>query len=271
MSSNVNKKAAVLFSAGLDSTIQIAMLQEQGYNVFPITIDDDSSMTKLKRDFALEFWLSHFDLIQNHISIRYMRREELRKPNGYVPGWKLTMILSAMSYCDARGIHELHLGYLKDDRYPYPDEGPVAFKAMTDLYETIYGSRIEIKTLDTYTKVDAIKWGMSKRLPLEKTFSCRDVTVAGLTHCGRCDVCKMRWNAFKEAGYVDPAYYLTLEYINEPLKGKQRTGFQPITPDDVEDLQVRSEILQTQLNRAKVRMERANSRNCIIDFEPTGK
>lgn len=205
-----NPAVGVLFSAGIDSTVQIAQLLDQGYDVHPITFDDCSSMTRLKRDVALEFWLSYWDLHQKHIPIRYMKREELRKPGGFVPGWKMTMITNALAYCQARELSELHLGYLKDDRYPYPDENPTNMARVVQLYCDIYSCDIRLNlSIRQVTKAQLIRWGHDHGVPLSKTFSCRDVTVAGLTHCGRCDICRMRADAFHKAGVPDPSYYLT--------------------------------------------------------------
>lgn len=203
-------RAGVLFSAGIDSTVQIESLIRAGYNVWPITFDDESSMTRLKRDPALEFWLSRWNLHHQHINIRYMRREELRQPSGYVPGWKLTMITNALAYCEARQLEELHLGYLADDRYPYPDESPDNMQRVVDLYNSVYGTKIKLQlSLRDMTKVDLIQQAHAWKLPLGKTFSCRDVTVAGITHCGRCDICRLRHTAFVRARLVDPSYYIS--------------------------------------------------------------
>lgn len=221
------KKVGVLFSAGIDSTTQIHMLQFKGFNVFPITFNDATARTRLKQDIAVEHLLYHFDLVMNHIEVRFMNREELRVPgSGLVPGMKLNMIMTALAYCQRYGLEELHLGYLKDDRYPYPDEGPDAFKKMTDLYNTMYGTNIQVVlSLSHMTKPEVITYAMENDVPLHMTFSCREVTVAGLTHCGKCDVCKMRYKAFQDAGYEDPAYYVTTKHLHEPLKGGQRLGY----------------------------------------------
>ncbi len=219
-------KAAFLYSGGLDSTIGIAMLLEHGYEVYPIIMDDGSTKNELKLIPAVEYWMGHFGLQRNLIKAKYLNKEEIRGDNGYVPGWKLTMIMTAFAYCESLGINNLYLGYLNDDRFPYSDEGPEAFDSMSNFYEMIYGKRIEIRTLMNFTKSEIIQWAMERNMPLEMTFSCRQVVVAGITHCGRCDVCKMRYKAFEDAGYKDPAYYVTLDHIHEPLKGGQRLGYE---------------------------------------------
>ena len=46
---------------------------------------------------------------------------------------------------------------------------------------------------------------LGRNLPLELTFSC--IAPAGGLHCGRCNKCAERQNAFRDAGITDKTSY----------------------------------------------------------------
>lgn len=61
------------------------------------------------------------------------------------------------------------------------------------------------------TKADLIKYGMKKKLPLEKTWSCY---LSGPYQCGnKCLTCESRQKEFEAAGFNDPTKYLTTTFI----------------------------------------------------------
>jgi len=119
MSIAIKPKVAVMFSGGMDSTVVLASLLKDGYDVIPMCYDDDSLTYKLRKSVAVEKILQHYQILNKLQVIRLYHVEPMRGNDtfGFIPGWKMAMQVSAMAYCQHLGISELHMGYNSGNSY----------------------------------------------------------------------------------------------------------------------------------------------------------
>jgi 7-cyano-7-deazaguanine synthase len=95
---------------------------------------------------------------------------------------------------------------------PFPDATPEFFAAMSRALATGLGMPVAIEApLAALHKADVIRKGLELGVPLELTLSCMQPK-DGL-HCGRCSKCRERRDAFNEAGVSDPT-----EYREQPVR-----------------------------------------------------
>ncbi len=120
----------------------------------------------------------------------------------YLPGRNLILIGLAAVWCSTRGVNSIAIGTL--DCNPFSDGTPEFFEN--------YG-RLLSGSLDHPLVVEAPFRGMGKaelvrryaHLPLGLTLTCMAPT-AGV-HCGACNKCRERREAFYDAGVTDTAKY----------------------------------------------------------------
>lgn len=218
------KKVAVLFSGGIDSTTIIGEAVHQGTDVYPISFDDDSANYRTRRSIAVEQVIGHYQLQKNHHVIRTYDSEFLRMKGsfGLIPGYKFSMQIAAMSYCQSLDISVLAMGYCKEnDEYPYTfkDEQVEYIDKIASLYNAIYDANIVISLpYIGLHKHDIVGIANLHKVPLEKTISCRSTTFGGLIHCGKCLPCHSRRSGFKEAKIDDPTIYHYSDQVMEKVE-----------------------------------------------------
>lgn len=242
------KGAAVMFSGGMDSSVILADLIRKGYTVYPIALDDGTLNFKLRRSVALELTTQQLGVYNRLIVARIPELEVLRRSTsgfGFIPGMKLLMIITAMSYCQTLNVDKLYMGYNTDNGIVgggnFRDEGSLFMDKVSDLfYETYglekntefyFGRRIEVVNpyFDLY-KSDMVRLGRDLGFDFGTTISCRQIKVgAGLVHCGNCEVCYRRRLSFIDADFPDPTIWQigsrcwTSANDGSSLKGKEYT------------------------------------------------
>ena len=120
----------------------------------------------------------------------------------FLPGRNIILLSAASVLCSSRGIDTIMHGTLRGN--PFPDATEHFFKAME---ETIsLGLDRPFKILAPFrslAKSDVLKRGAG--LQLEYSFSC--MQPRGYLHCGECNKCAERINAFSLAGIQDLTQY----------------------------------------------------------------
>lgn len=218
------KGAAVLYSGGMDSTVIVAHLLHQGYTVYPIAMDDGSLNYNLRRKVAIEMSLQKLGILNRLVEMRVPNPEPLRIDRttfGFVPGYKLIMILAAMSACQILNVDRLYMGYNMDNqRGGYLDEGRDFMEEVSSLYHRTYAMedntefpfQRRIEVLNPYfdmEKYEMVILGEKLGVDFSLTISCRQVQVgAGLVHCGSCEVCRRRRDAFICAETTDTTLWV---------------------------------------------------------------
>ncbi|MBN2652482.1 MAG: 7-cyano-7-deazaguanine synthase QueC [Spirochaetales bacterium] len=217
------KKAVVLLSGGLDSCTCMAVAQEQGYELYPMSFDYSQ---RHDREVELARQIGEFYKVPDHKIVKignfggsaltdknidvpdYSGEEHI--PVTYVPARNLLFLSYALGYAEVLKADAIFIGVSSVDYSGYPDCRPEfieAFQNVADVatVEAILGNKVKIETpLISLTKADTIKLGLRLGAPYQLTTSCYR---GGDKACGHCDSCTLRLKGFEAAGFVDPIEY----------------------------------------------------------------
>ena len=223
------KKAVVLLSGGLDSTVCMAVAKSQGDETYPISFNYHqrhsielegakkvADFFGVKKHLIIETNMEQIGgsaLTDSHIDVPEGDTERADIPVTYVPARNLIFLSYALGYAEVVGASCVYIGVNAVDYSGYPDCRPefvAAFEAMANLAvkEAVEGRlHIRIHTpLLTLSKAAIVRLGTSLGVDYGLTHSCYDPDPAGLA-CGRCDSCLLRQKGFEEAGVADPTRY----------------------------------------------------------------
>ncbi len=217
------KPVAVLVSGGLDSAILLANLLKERQSIHPLYISNGNIWEKvelfwLKRYLAklrkstfgerlkslVQFDLSMKDIYKNSWSVTGEKTPD--KNTGaeavFLPGKNILLLAKAAVYCSQEKIGHLALAPLQTN--PFRD----ARRSFFNLYEQALsqGLKYPIKILTPFLSLNKKQVMLKgKDLPLHLTFSC--LNPKGKKHCGRCNKCEERKQAFRLAKIPDPTHY----------------------------------------------------------------
>ena len=225
-SPTANSTIGVLASGGLDSCILVAHLLRQGCYVRPIHVRcgliwENEELAGLRAflraisspelDELVSLNLPLEDLYGRHWSIdgRNSPDADTSADAVYLPGRNALLIIKPAIWCGLHGISRMALATLAGN--PFGDATNDFFQAMESTLELATGNRVTIvRPFEKMDKCEVVRLG--KSLPIELTFSC--LAPSGGLHCGRCNKCAERQNAFQTLNIPDPTQYAN--YPNHP-------------------------------------------------------
>lgn len=212
-------KIAVLASGGLDSSVLIAKLANAA-EVYPIYVRcgfkwEDAELVVLRLFIdalrkptvqqVIELSAPAAELYGDHWSITCAKVPAADEPdeNTYLPGRNILLISLAAIWCSTHGVSRIAIGSLGGN--PFPDATPEFFESFARNVSAGLNHKIAIEApLRGFHKEDLIR--DFKELPLELTLTC--MAPDGTRHCGRCNKCFERQQAFKKAGVADRTDYI---------------------------------------------------------------
>ncbi|MCI0684949.1 MAG: 7-cyano-7-deazaguanine synthase [Gemmataceae bacterium] len=219
---------AILISGGLDSAVLLGDTLRRGETVHPLfvrcglrweTIEleylrrylDALAGPNLKPLIILEQPVA--DLYGDHWSMtgRGVPHAETSDEAVFLPGRNVLLLAKSMLWCHLHHVPAVALGALQSN--PFPDATPEFFRAIEDVVNRAVNGNVRIELpFALLKKKDVMKLG--RGLPLEHTFSCIQPLMRLTTntphsghHCGRCNKCAERRQAFVDAGLSDPTVY----------------------------------------------------------------
>lgn len=225
----MKKKAVVLLSGGLDSTVCMAVANSEGYELLPISFNYHQ---RHKRELAAAASVAQHYNVDRHLIIETnmdaiggsaLTDPKLAVPEGdtgaaevpitYVPARNLIFLSYALGYAEVTEAERVYIGVNALDYSGYPDcrsEFIAMFQQLAN-YSTKAtaedGRKIIIETpLIALSKKDIVLLGDKLAAPLHLTTSCYQGQDAA---CGQCDSCLLRLKGFAEAGLKDPILYHT--------------------------------------------------------------
>lgn len=210
---------AVLISGGLDSAILLGEMLRAGQRTFPLYIQfglhyEDVELQYLKRFLAAlaspdlqgltVLAMPVADLYGDHWSItgRGVPGDDMPDEAVFLPGRNVLLLAKAMLWCHLNKVPAVALGSLQTN--PFPDATPEFFAGFESLVNKAVGSAVKINLPFAGMKKTAVMQ-RGRELPLELSFSCIQPR-AGL-HCGKCNKCAERQQAFADAGMADRTEY----------------------------------------------------------------
>jgi 7-cyano-7-deazaguanine synthase len=218
---------AVLFSGGLDSSILLAETLAQKRPTFPLFVDcqlhwQQAELAGARRFLAalaspmladltvLQMPLA--DLYSDHWSITGQGVPSADEPdeNVYLPGHNPLLLVKAQVWCALHNVPELALGSLASN--PFADATNDFFASFETAINRAVSAQVRlVRPLAHKTKRQVMRLG--RNLPLELTFSC--LAPQHGWHCGACNKCAERQQAFRDAGIADRTHYAA----SQPVAG----------------------------------------------------
>jgi 7-cyano-7-deazaguanine synthase len=231
-------KAVILLSGGLDSSTVLYAAKANNIDCYALSFDYfqrhrqelDAAIAIAQSAGVVEHPIVNFDLrrwggsaltdnslaLPTHRSVAEMSAEI---PITYVPARNTIFLSFALSYAEAIGAQQVHIGVNQLDYSGYPDCRPDFLAAMQEVFrlgskQGREGIPIEIVApLVNQRKVEIIQRGQALGVPWAKTWSCYSEggQVKPPVACGICDSCQLRLAAFAELGLEDPLPYASRE------------------------------------------------------------
>jgi 7-cyano-7-deazaguanine synthase len=130
-------------------------------------------------------------------------------PEGYVPARNLVFYALALNQAEILGARYVIGGHNSGDSHVFPDASPRFFSAVNELGRiglwSWEASPVEvIVPLSGLTKERVLQLGLELGVRFEHTWSCYG---DGPVHCGVCESCRERQEAFRNIGSMDPVPY----------------------------------------------------------------
>lgn len=218
----MTERSAVLLSGGLDSAVLLARELADGREAWPVHVRvglawEDAEAAALGRlllhpPFAgrvrppatLTFDMRDVYPASHWAVAGRARAWDEPDESVYIEGRNITLLAKTAVFCATRGIPRLVIGPLAGN--PFPDGRPAFFEAMARALSLGLDWPLVIDApFRTVHKHDIVSLGRKLGVPLEQTMSC-NAPVDG-RHCGRCNKCRERHEAFVEAGVSDGTDY----------------------------------------------------------------
>jgi len=214
-----NPSVGLLLSGGLDSSILLGHLLDEGYRVRPFYVDSGlfwqgeelaaanaflDAMACRRLDNLVSLKLPLGDVYDDHWSVTGRDVPDAHTSDSavYLPGRNALLIIKAALWCQLHDIERLALAVLESN--PFADTTDAFFDEFDSALSRATGSRLTIwRPFGGMDKEEVMELG--RRLPLHLTFSCI-APVSGM-HCGRCNKCAERMAAFRLIGMNDPTRY----------------------------------------------------------------
>jgi 7-cyano-7-deazaguanine synthase len=221
-----SRRAVVLLSGGLDSTVALCWALGQGWEAEALAVSygqrhirELSSARAVARSLGVPFhqvslrlpWLGVSSLVDKAKPLPRVPLSRIGTggiPSTYVPGRNTVFLSLAASLADSISARAIVIGANSLDFSGYPDCRPEfarAFERTARLGTRVgaEGGRIRVLApLQRLDKAGIVRLGLRLKAPLALTWSCY---AGGAGPCGRCDSCRLRGRGFKVAGLPDPA------------------------------------------------------------------
>lgn len=209
----------LLLSGGLDSSILLGQLLDQGETVQPFYVRSGLVWQAAEMQ-AVEAYLAAMarpalaplrtmelplaDLYGEHWCVTGRQVPDASTPDEavYLPGRNALLVIKAALWCQLHEIPALALGTLASN--PFADATPGFFHDVEMALNRGAASRLKIvRPLERLDKRQVMELG--KAYPLQLTFSC--IAPEGRQQCGRCNKCAERQASFGLIGAEDPTRY----------------------------------------------------------------
>ena len=218
MTQRQKPKCVVVLSGGPDSAVVAYWAKKQGYELYPITFNygqiavketavaqkiAESLDTKTKI-VDLSALKDVFGDVTSLCNTNIPLTSEFSQPL-IVPFRNAIFLSVAVSYAISVGADKIFYGAHGSDEPFYPDCRREFYEAFEKAAQLGTGERISIQApFSGKRKSAVIKKGAELSVPFDLTWSCY---CDAEKHCGKCESCVNRKQAFQEAGLADPTKY----------------------------------------------------------------
>ena len=225
MNNNLKKKAVVILSGGMDSTLSSYIARNNNYDLIAVHFNygqrTETKELKAFRDICKELnVLNKYEidipfftqigasaLTDKTIDVPVNGVEKGIIPITYVPFRNGIFLSIASAIAEKEEASAMYIGVVQEDSSGYPDCSDSFIQKMQNAINegTKEETKIEIITpLVHLSKAQIVEEAIKLNVPLELTWSCYKEEDKA---CGVCDSCRLRLNGFKEANQKDPIPY----------------------------------------------------------------
>ncbi len=220
---NKKKKALVLLSGGLDSTVTLSICRRSNIETYAMTFDYgqrhkvelDYAKWQAKRFECKSHKIFKIDLyggsaLTDQIDIPKNENVDLipdEIPVTYVPGRNIIFLSFAAGYAEFLDIEDIYIGVNSVDYSGYPDcreEFLEIFEKTINMStkKGLHGKKFRIiAPLQKLNKKEIVLIGKNNDVDFSKTSSCYNPR--NMRKCGLCDACLLRKKGFDEANLDD--------------------------------------------------------------------
>lgn len=215
-------KAVVSLSGGMDSTVVLARLLDEGKTVECFGFEYGSKHNPYEQAAAravADFYKVSYTLIDLSAITPHLQSNLLKTggaiPEGHyndasmsltvVPGRNIIFLSILAGIAWSREASEIGIGIHQGDHAIYPDCRQSFFRSMDRAIQEGTDGRVSIIApfLDT-DKEGIVKWGIKHEVPFHLTRTCyKDQPIA----CGKCGSCRERLEAFQQNNQEDLIRY----------------------------------------------------------------
>jgi len=215
------KKSVLIYSGGLDSTVLLCSLLDEGRQLKALGFDygqrhkrELAAGASIAADLGVDYRVVELPL--GSLLVSALTRLELDVPEGHyedenmkrtvVPNRNMIMLAIAIGYCSSIKFDSVCFAVHTGDHAIYPDCRPEFVAAMKKVARLCDWRSIEVEApLLSLSKADIVVLGSRISAPFAQTWTC----YLGLDkHCGKCGSCIERREAFMLAGVEDPTQYI---------------------------------------------------------------
>ena len=215
-------KTVLIFSGGLDSTVLLYSLLDQGHTVSALSIDYGQ---RHARELVAASSIARVAKVPHRVvdasSLRPLlagssQTSDVPVPFGHytdqsmkvtvVPNRNMLMLSIATAWAISLKFDAIAYGAHAGDHAIYPDCRLQFVDAMRAALKLADWSPIELHApFLSFTKANIVSIGHKLRVPFELTYSCY---TGAPVHCGECGTCVERREAFQLAQVLDPTTYV---------------------------------------------------------------
>lgn len=217
-----NKKALIVCSGGLDSTVAATKMKREGYNIELVhflygsrpqereglAIEQIAKALNVPHRFVpLPMWRPQDSPLMRADSTIAGGEQGAEFAHEWVPARNLVMLAVATAIAEAENFNTIVLGNNLEEAGAYPDNEPEFINRLNEVMPFAVGANKQVKIMmpvGNLMKHEIVAEGLRLNAPMDLTWSCYR---NGQTHCGRCGPCHMRRIAFQMNNATDPISY----------------------------------------------------------------
>ena len=215
-------KAVVLFSGGLDSTVLVYDLLNEGADLKLLSIDygqrhekELKSSSEIAESLGLEHEILRLPMLNNLLGGSALTDPSISLPEGHyaedsmkatvVPNRNMILLSLAAGHAISLQFDTVAYAAHAGDHTIYPDCRPEFATAMDEALKLCDWNTVSLyRPFVQLSKHDLVRKGKELGVPFEKTWSCY---AGNDKHCGKCGTCVERKEAFELVGLLDPTEY----------------------------------------------------------------